>query len=192
MFVLWQGRARARLTAVVVLLGLSVAACGGGSGGGGGGGVACGDLDDIGPLRGTVNTVDVQYTIDRINAFRASVGVAPLTGDQQLHDFAVHGSQQLLNDHVPHAHFNCHADAGTMFTTDGFRNTAGENQGDPNGWPPRANVRAQIDEILQVMWDEGPGGGHHDNMRNSQFLRVGIGLVIDANDRLYFTNDFSG
>jgi uncharacterized protein YkwD len=40
------------------------------------------------------------------------------------------------------------------------------------------------------MIDEGPGGGHHDNMLNPKFRRVGIGLVIDGNE-LYLTNDFS-
>jgi uncharacterized protein YkwD len=180
-------RTRARLAIAAVALCAPLVACGGGGGSGGGGGGG-----GIGPLRGTVNTVDVQYTIDRINAFRASIGVAPITGNQQLHDFAVDGSQQLLNDHIPHQHFREHADAGTLFTTDGFRSPAGENQGDPRGWPPRANVRAQIDEILAMMWAEGPGGGHYDNMANTQFLRVGVGLVLDDFGRLYFTNDFSG
>jgi len=40
------------------------------------------------------------------------------------------------------------------------------------------------------MMDEGPGGGHYDNMMNPRFRRIGIGLVY-AGGRLYMTNDFS-
>ena len=38
--------------------------------------------------------------------------------------------------------------------------------------------------------DEGPGGGHHDNILNPKFASVGVGLVI-KDGGLYFTNDFS-
>jgi uncharacterized protein YkwD len=178
-------RTFARLAVLVTAVCASLTACGGGNGGGSGGG-------GIGPLRGTVNTVDVQYCIDRINAFRATLAVppTPIVGNDQLHAFAVDGSQQLLNDHRLHQHFVDHA--ATLFTTDGFQTTAAENQGDQNGWPPRADVRAQIDEILQAMWNEGPGGPHRDTMADPQLLRVGVGLVIDGGGRLYFTNDFSG
>ena len=41
------------------------------------------------------------------------------------------------------------------------------------------------------MWDEGPGGGHYENMLRKDLRRVGIGLVLDPNGRLYLTNDFS-
>ena len=177
---------RARHAAALLFaLALPLAACGGGGGSGGGS-----SGGGIGPLRGTVDTADVQYTIDQINAYRQTVAAPALVGNQQLHDFAVDGSQQLYNDHIPHKHFQDHS--ATLFTTDGFVNVAGENQGDPNGWPVRANVRAQIDEILAAMWAEGPGGGHHDNMASTAFFRVGIGLVLDPTGKLYFTNDFSG
>ena len=42
------------------------------------------------------------------------------------------------------------------------------------------------------MWREGPGGGHYDAMANPRLKRVGIGLVVTPDGRLYLTNDFSG
>lgn len=76
-----------------------------------------------------------------------------------------------------------------------MRTTAGENQGGPNGWPPAGSVNEQIDEILAAMWDEGPGTGavhgHYSNMIKTAFGRVGVGLVLGSNGRLYFTNDCS-
>jgi uncharacterized protein YkwD len=154
-------------------------------GGPGGGGTGQGGT--------AIGTAAQQYNLDRLNAYRAQVGSPALVMDTQLNTFATAGSQQLQNDHDPHAHFNQADLAGTLFTTDGFVDTAGENQGDPNGWfPMPGGINAQIDAILASMWAEGPGGGHYDNMVNPAFTRVGIGLVTDGFGRLYFTNDFSG
>lgn len=82
----------------------------------------------------------------------------------------------------------------------GFKLSAGENQGDPHGWPvlvpndPTQNRNAQIDDIQKVMFAEGPGAGephgHYMNIMNPKFRRIGIGFV-DVGGQLYLTNDFS-
>ena len=77
----------------------------------------------------------------------------------------------------------------------GFGSRSAENQGDPGGVPsmdgdPVKNGKKQIDILLKIMFDEGPGGGHYDNMMNARFRRVGIGLHY-AGGKLYLTNDFS-
>jgi hypothetical protein len=92
-------------------------------------------------------------------------------------------------------------DAGTLFSpADGFSTSAGENQGDPNGWNPissnkTTNELDQIDAIQKAVFDEGPGAGeahgHYENIMNPQFTRVGVGL-LEVGDKLYLTNDFSG
>lgn len=133
------------------------------------------------------------YNLARINAFRAAAGVAPVTLDANLSAFARAGSVQLMNDHVPHGHFQ--AAGGSLFRQ-GFSGGAAENQGSPTGWPrastdPVQNRQRQIDQILTSMMGEGPGGGHHRNMMNPKAKRVGIGLVEDAGGKLYLTNDFS-
>ena len=134
------------------------------------------------------------HNLTVINNYRATQGLAALALDTQLTAFAQAGSAQLSVDHLPHQHFINASNAGTMFAGDGFRSSAAENQGDPNGWTvlssdPAANVIAQIDAIQQVMFNEGPGGGHHDNMMGN-FTRVGVGLVT-ISGKLYLTNDFS-
>jgi len=174
---------------VILALATVSVACGGGlgggspgSGGGGGGTVVPG-------------TTAYQYNLDRVNELRASVGAPPLVLDPVISAFATAGSQQLLQDHTPHAHMQLASDLGTLFTTDGFVGGAAENQGDPFGWPS-GSAQEQIAEILQMMWDEGPGTGaahgHYNNLVNPAFTRLGVGLVLDATGRLYFTNDFSG
>lgn len=134
----------------------------------------------------------VKYNVDRVNAYRAKKGLAPLLYDAKISTFAIRGSEQLARDHTPHAHFKANAQ-GTP--PEGFGSKAAENQGDPGGVPaldPNAakNGPKQIDMMLKLMMDEGPGGGHYDNMMNGAFRRIGVGLVY-VGGKLYMTNDFS-
>lgn len=132
----------------------------------------------------------VAYNVDRVNAYRGAHGLAPLRYDANISAFARAGSERLARDHTPHAHFAEHVRGAP-----GFGSRSAENQGDPGGVPALASDRVasakkQIDLLLKLMMDEGPGGGHHDNILNPRFRRIGVGLV-DAGGRLYLTNDFS-
>lgn len=132
----------------------------------------------------------VRYNVDQVNAYRARKKLPPLAYDAKISAFATRGSEQLARDHTPHAHFAAKAKDASVF---GSR--AAENQGDPNGVPvldadASRNGRKQIDLMLQMMFDEGPGGGHYDNMMNERLRRIGIGLV-DVGGKLYLTNDLS-
>jgi uncharacterized protein YkwD len=133
---------------------------------------------------------------DVINQYRATLNLPPLVLDAQLCVFALAGSSELSQDHMPHAHF---MSAGTALWTQGFTTQAGENQGDPNGWPkastdPTRNELTQIDQIQQAMFNEGPGSGeshgHYENIMSTTFTRLGVGL-LEVNGLLYLTNDFS-
>jgi hypothetical protein len=88
-----------------------------------------------------------------------------------------------------HGYFASQANAGAIWT-EGFCGSAAENQAP--GWPVNGDEDATIDAILKSMMDEGPGGGHHDNIVAAASTRVGVGLVVDAQGALWFTNDFSG
>jgi uncharacterized protein YkwD len=132
----------------------------------------------------------VRYNVEQVNAYRSKKGLPALLYDAKISAFARDGSERLGRDHTAHAHFAANAKGATCF---GSR--AAENQGDPGGVPPldsdaKKNGRQQIDIMLKLMMDEGPGGGHYDNMMNPKFRRIGIGLVYSG-ERLYLTNDFS-
>ncbi len=132
----------------------------------------------------------VKYNVERVNAYRAQKGLGALLYDASISSFARRGSEQLSRDHAAHAYFAANAKGAP-----GFGSKAAENQGDPNGVPsldPDAakSGRRQIDLLLKLMMDEGPGGGHYDNMMSARFRRVGIGLFY-ADGKLYLTNDFS-
>ena len=133
----------------------------------------------------------VRYNVELLNSYRSRAGVAPLLYDARISAFALAGSNELAKDHTPHAHFASHADSLPA----GFGSRSAENQGDPAGVPtldpdPVANGKKQIALLLKIMMDEGPGGGHHDNVLNPSYRRVGVGLFY-AGGRLYLTNDFS-
>ena len=139
----------------------------------------------------TIIQANIQHNLQQLNAYRAAKGLAVLTLDAGLSDFARQGSIELMANHTPHKHFSDAGERSTLFGADGFRSAAAENQGDPNGWTPMP-VNAAIDDILRAMIAEGPGGGHHDTILNPNLKRVGVGLVLNQRGQLYLTNDFSG
>lgn len=131
----------------------------------------------------------VRYNVERVNHYRAQGGLPPLLYDARLSAFATQGSRRLARDHVPHANFAEHAQAQK------FGSRSAENQGDPGGVPvmhpdPWTNATKQVDIMLKLMMDEGPGGGHYDNIMNPKMRRLGVGN-IHVNNRFYMTNDFS-
>jgi uncharacterized protein YkwD len=128
----------------------------------------------------------VRYNVEALNRYRSKAGAAPLLYDAKISAFALEGSKQLAQDHEPHAHFASHAKS----SANGFGTRSAENQGDPSGVPPMEGKK-QVDIMIDLMFQEGPGGGHHDNMVNPRYRRVGVGLYVTAEGRMYLTNDFS-
>jgi hypothetical protein len=64
----------------------------------------------------------------------------------------------------------------------------GENVGHAWGEPtfdPKEGLRI----IHQNMMNEGPGGGHYDNIMSPDFQQVGVGVAFDAN-HVWVTEDF--
>ncbi|HEY8078663.1 MAG TPA: CAP domain-containing protein [Labilithrix sp.] len=178
-----------RLRSTIPMLCLALAACGGADDG---------EADDetaseSDALTATWITPPMRHDLQVVNAYRAKHGRAPLVLARRLSTFAHAGSVELRSNHVPHAHFLAAAKNGSIWN-DGFRHLAGENQGDPNGWPAEDQTK-QIDEILAEMYAEGPGKGeahaHYENIENPKFTRLGVGFAKDASGKLYFTNDFS-
>jgi uncharacterized protein YkwD len=120
------------------------------------------------------------HTLTYINAMRSLRGLALLELDDALTAFAQEGSDRLARDHRGHGHF-----IDERASCPG----CGENQSGARGWRP-GPVRRQIDEILAVMMDEGPGGGHHDNILDPKWTRLGVGITNPGGEA-YMTTDFA-
>lgn len=133
----------------------------------------------------------LDYNLNALNAYRAKVGSPPLTRDPDLNAFALAGSQELSSTHQPHGHFIANEQA--LLRT---RNKIAENQSDPNGRPPMdsdstKSAQKLIDQTLALMFAEGPGGGHYENMISIDYKRLGVGLLVAPDGKFYLTNDFS-
>jgi uncharacterized protein YkwD len=133
-----------------------------------------------------------RYNLDRVNEYRAREGLAPLVLDAKLSAFALEGSRESKAGGPAHGHIG-HA-SKEEFERAGFtKGWWAENQ----GWcsrlapDPTANEEKQIAGLLKDMMNEGPGGGHHDNILAKGARRLGVGIVMDADGGITLTNDFA-
>jgi hypothetical protein len=55
-----------------------------------------------------------------------------------------------------------------------------QNEGDASGTSREQSVRT----LLEMMWNEGPGGGHYNNMVNKQYKQVAVGIYVQPDGRL--------
>jgi uncharacterized protein YkwD len=164
--------------ALVLATGCGLFGSHGGGGGGGSGGGSPGTADQ-----------HQAHNLASLNAYRAQHGAAALVVDDQLNAFSTTAAQQLEASGQAHGYFIAQGNSGAIWMQ-GFCTAAGENQAPK--WPVNGDEDGTVDAILQAMMNEGPGGGHYDNIVSKNFTRVGIGLVVDANQQLWFSNDFSG
>jgi hypothetical protein len=131
----------------------------------------------------------VQHCLATLNGYRAQQSLSSLTLDDRLSQFALTGSQTLEATGSPHGYFLAQGHSGAIWSQ-GFCSAAGENQTGP-GWMVGPDEDATIDQVLKEMMDEGPGGGHYDNIVSPKFVRLGVGLIVAADQKFYLTNDFS-
>lgn len=54
-----------------------------------------------------------------------------------------------------------------------------------SGSPERA-----LTTCLEMMWDEGPGGGHYDTMASSKYSKVACGFFVTESGALWSVQDF--
>ena len=116
------------------------------------------------------------HALTILNLVRADSGVGPVALDFPLSVYAQEGSKRVARDHVPHAHILGNREACPL---------CGEAQSDPAGYPIGA-IEEQIDNILNDMLSEGPGGGNHDLLVDPRWHRLGVG-VANADGPMYLT-----
>jgi uncharacterized protein YkwD len=115
--------------------------------------------------------------VDRINAFRATLGLDPL---EQWTDAESCADEQAA------------ADAASGVAHDNF---GACNEWAQNTCPSWGSVDSVIQQCLQMMWDEGPGEpysehGHYINMSNPDYTMVACGFYEMPNGDLWASQDF--
>ena len=149
-----------------------------GSGGSGGratgsGGRAAGSGGAVASDGSTaVGDADRQLCIDLINQYRATLGLAPYTRWTSAEGCADGQAQ---------------SDSQTGTAHGAFGDCGESAQDECPGWggPPATAIKG----CLQMMWSEGPGGGHYENMRSNRKLAA-CGFYVLANGKVWAVQDF--
>lgn len=115
-----------------------------------------------------------QSCVDRINAYRARVGAAPVARDPGSESCADAESRDDARSNRAHGTFG----------------RCGERA--QNACPnyPGRSTEEVLNKCLQQMFDEGPGGGHYDNMTNPKYTKAYCGFESMAGGRLWTVQNF--
>jgi uncharacterized protein YkwD len=113
---------------------------------------------------------ELAFCVNETNRYRATQGLSALTRSAALETYAAAGAQQDGLAHEPHQHFR--------FTTGGGGLARAENE---IPWWSATSVHAVIQQGLQMMWAEGPGGGHYENM-HGPYTQLGCGVFVNGNE----------
>jgi len=127
-----------------------------------------------------LNDADLAYCVSLINEYRAQKGLGALLRSDSLEEFAATGAQYDAARNTAHAHFSAEAH---------YTLTDAENE--IPGWrlSARRTVRSVIEEGTRMMWNEGPGGGHYENIVGNH-TRCGCGYYITVDSALWVVQDF--
>lgn len=114
-----------------------------------------------------------QDCVDTINRYRASVGLPPYA---------------RWADGEACASGEAQKDAASMQAHSAFPSCGEFAQNECPGWPGPPD--AMIGQCLQMMWMEGPGGGHYDNMTSKSYTQVACGFTVLSDGSVWAAQDF--
>ena len=122
-----------------------------------------------------------QLCLDTINAYRATLGLKAVVRSASLEAFADQGARYDSERDQAHAHFSA-------FSKGAIPSDA-ENA--IPGWPLKSykTVAKIVGEGAKMMWAEGPGGGHYENIKGSH-TAVGCGIYVNPAGGVWIIHDF--
>lgn len=114
---------------------------------------------------------DLAFCVEETDRLRALEGRPPLAHSAALEDYATEGARIDTEMSSAHYHFASNSGGGIAFA---------ENEC-PSflGWRLMGDVRSTIAACLEAFYDEGPGGGHYENMMGN-YDSVGCGVYLDG------------
>lgn len=119
--------------------------------------------------------------IDTINACRKSLGLAAVVWSKSLEAFADEGARYDAGTNTAHDHFS-------KFSS---RAVPADAENAVPAWPLKnyKTVAAIVQKGTAMMWAEGPGGGHYENIRGNQ-TEVGCGIYVMPSGNVWMIQDF--
>ena len=130
---------------------------------------------------------DLQFCLDENNRYRAMVNAPPLIRSSTIEAFAAIGARYDYEARTAHKHFK------DSMGIPGARAAAENEIPGFSGWnlARMKTIHAVIQQGLQSMWNEGPGGGHYENMKNPVYKQLGCGIYVAPNQDVTVTMDFT-
>lgn len=125
---------------------------------------------------------ELQYCVDLVNDYRTQHGRSLLSRSTSLEDCAGAGAVEDAASGTPHGHFSS--------TSGCFGAARAENE--IPGWDMNwaGSVMNTITQGTASMMDEGPGGGHYENILNSGHTSVGCGIFVTSSNQVWVVQDF--
>ena len=119
--------------------------------------------------------------LDTLNALRASIGKPKVAWSKSLEAFADQGVRYDAALGKAHAHFGAYS----------LRAVPADAENAIPGWPLKSykTVTAVVNAGAKMMWDEGPGGGHYDNIAGDQ-KEAGCGIYVTPQGNVWIIHDF--
>ena len=115
-----------------------------------------------------------QSCVDRINGYRARVRVAPVARDPSTEPCGDEESRLDARSNRAHGSFG----------------KCGERAQNACPSYPGASVEDILSKCLQQMFEEGPGGGHYDNMTSTKYTRASCGFEAMSGGRIWTVQNF--
>ena len=116
---------------------------------------------------------DLAFCVAETNRYRERHGKAPLRRSSELEAYAATGARYDTAARTPHKHFD---------DTRGGHLAYAENEClSFHGWSLQyagGSVRRAIILCLRTFYDEGPGGGHHQNMMMDEYRTLGCAVHV--------------
>jgi hypothetical protein len=119
------------------------------------------------------STTDIRgQIVDRVNEYRATVGLGPLEHWEEKD--ACTGEQACSDAESGQAH--------------GAFLACGERA--QNECPNYRSTDGILATCLPSMWAEGPGGGHYENMTSTAYSQMSVGLCTGSSGRIWCVMNF--
>lgn len=124
---------------------------------------------------------ELQFCVDEINKYRQKAGRQPVARDKALEEYGAKAAQDDAKTGQPHGYFSKTRGGGVSFA---------ENE--IPGWPISryGSIKKIIEQGTLMMYNEGPGGGHHDNIVNSRYTKAGCGIYVTTDGKVWVVHEF--
>lgn len=140
----------------------------------GGAGTSSGGAGGGGPY-----AAELQACADTVNGFRAQRGLAPLARSAALEDFSAKAAANDGASGRAHGYFSQTRGGGVSRAENAIP-----------GWPiAGGGITKVIQDGTQMMWNEGPGGGHYENIVG-RYTEIGCGVFVTPQNRVWVVQNF--